>query len=175
MASASLPTTAQKNIETITQVEQRLLGSHTRIERVGERIAKFFGSLGFIAAHAVAIPVWIALNVGIVPGVGAFDPYPFPFLGLLVGVEFIFLTAFVLMNQTLQSRRQEQWGHLNLQVCLLTEQEVTKNMQMLQMVCEHLGLEKARADPESKDLVQAMTVTALVDEIEKARDGGKGK
>ncbi len=173
MSSAPLSDSAKKNVEAIAQVEQQLLGRRSRVEKIADWIAKFFGSLWFIAAHAVFFTVWIALNVGVLPGVVAFDLYPFPFLGFIVGIEFIFLTTFVLMNQNLQSKRQEQWGHLTLQVALLTEQEVTKNMQMLHMICQKLGLEKAGADQESKDLAQTTPVTALVEEIEKAREVGE--
>ena len=173
MSSAPLSSTAKKNVEAIAQVEQQLHGRRTRVEKIGDRIARFFGSLWFIAAHVVVLAAWIVLNVWAVPGVGAFDPYPFPFLGLVVGVEFIFLTTFVLMNQNLQSRRQEKWEHLTLQVALLTEQEVTKNMQMLHLICRELGLEKPSADQESQDLAQMTPVMALVDEIEKARESGE--
>ena len=169
--STPLSATAKKNIEAIAQVEQELLGRRSRVEKLGDGIARFFGSLWFIAAHAVFFTIWILLNVRVLPGVEAFDPYPFPFLGFIVGIEFIFLTTFVLMNQNLQSKRQEQWGHLTLQVAMLTEQEVTNNMRMLHLICQHLGLEKA--DQESRDLAQATPVTALVEEIEKAREAGQ--
>ncbi len=173
MSSEPLPVTAKKNIEAIAQVEQQLHGRLSGVEKIGNGIAAFFGSLGFIAAHTVFITVWIVLNLRAPHGTGEFDPYPFPFLDFIVGVEFIFLTTFVLMNQKLQSRRQEHWGHLTLQLCLLTEQEVTKNMQMLHLVCKHLGLEKAGADAESKDLAKATPVVALMEEIEKAREAGQ--
>ena len=173
MTPAPLPTTAKKNIEAIALVEQQLHGSRSRVEKVGDAVARFFGSLWFIAAHVVVFSAWIASNLAVVPGVAAFDPYPFPFLGFVVGVEFIFLTTFVLMNQSLQSRRQERWGHLTLQVCLLTEQEVTKSLQMLHLICDRLGLETPSADTESKDLARATPVGALLEEIEKVREIGE--
>jgi hypothetical protein len=49
------------------------------------------------------------------------------------GVEFIFLTTFVLMNQKHQMGRTEQWAHLDLRLSMLAEQEVTKNMEMLRL------------------------------------------
>ena len=172
MSSAPLPSTARKNVEAIALLEQQLHGRRSRAEKAGDRIARFFGSLGFVAAHVVVFTAWIASNVSAIPGVPAFDPYPFPFLGFLVGIEFIFLTTFVLINQNLQSKRQEQWGHLTLQVCLLTEQEVTKTMQMLHLICRHLKLEDAAADHEANDLARATPVAELVAEIEKAREAG---
>lgn len=173
MSSDPLSTTAKKNIDAIAQVEQQLQGRRSRVERLGDGIAKFFGSLWFIAAHAVFLTIWILMNIGILAGLTAFDPYPFPFLGLIIGIEFIFLTTFVLMNQNLQSRRQEKWGHLTLQVCLLTEQEVTKNMQMLHQICQHLKLENVGTDEELQDLTQSTQVTTMVEEIEKAREVGE--
>ena len=173
MTSVPLSTTAKKNIDAIAQVEQQLHGRRSRVERLGDGIATFFGSVWFIAAHTVFLSIWIVLNIGLLPGVTAFDRYPFPFLGLIIGIEFIFLTTFVLMNQNLQSRCQEKWGHLTLQVCLLTEQEVTKNMQLLQQICQHLKLKNVGTDEELQDLTQTTHVTSLVEEIEKAREVGE--
>ena len=162
----------KKNIEAIAQVEQQLHNRRSRVEKIGDWIAGFFGSLWFIAAHAAFFALWIALNVHLFSSLPAFDPYPFPFLGFIVGIEFIFLTTFVLMNQSLQSKRQERWGHLTLQVALLTEQEAKKNMQMLQLVCQHLGLEPEEAE-EAGGMAPSTPVTALVEEIEKAREVGE--
>lgn len=170
MSSAPLPSTAQKNVEAIAQLEQQLHSRRSRVVKVGDRIAQFFGSLGFVAAHAVAIAAWVAVNVHAVPGVRAFDPYPFAFLGFLVGVEFIFLTTFVLINQNQQAKRLEQWGHLTLQVCLLTEQEATRTLQMLHQICHKLGIHDAATDQESRDMAKATPVHELVAEIEKARE-----
>ena len=169
----TLSTTARKNIEAIAQIERELLGRRSRVEKIGDAIARFFGSLWFIAAHIVFFTVWIVGNVVSVFDMEPFDPYPFAFLGLIVGIEFIFLTTFVLMNQNLQSKRQEHWGHTSLQVCLLTEQEVTKNMQMLHRICRRMGLEESTGEKPVHDLVQATSVTELVQEIEKARESSE--
>ena len=48
---------------------------------------------------------------------------------------------------------------------MLAEHEVTKNLQMLQMICKHLGLEHPTGDHEVKELAQANLVTTLVEEI----------
>jgi len=173
MSPVHLSTTAKKNIDAIAQVEQRSHGRRSRVERLGDGIATFFGSLWFIGAHTAFLTLWILLNVGLLPGLNGFDPYPFPFLGLIIGIEFIFLTTFVLMNQNLQSSRQEKWGHLTLQVCLLAEQEVTKNMQMLHQICQHLKLKNLGTDEELHDLTQTTQVTTLVEEIEKAGEVGE--
>jgi uncharacterized membrane protein len=169
----SLPTTAKKNVETIAQVEKQLLRQRSPMERIGEAIARFFGSLNFIVAHVFFIAGWIALNTGTFTRMQSFDPYPFTFLSFIVGIEFIFLTTFVLLNQKYQMRRAEQWSHLHLQLSMLTEQEVTKSMQMLDMICQRLRLGVSGQDQELKEMAQVTSVTALVDEIGKVRDLGQ--
>jgi uncharacterized membrane protein len=172
MSSAKLPRTAKKNVEAIAQIEQELHGRRSWAEKVGHWVTQFFGSFWFIGAHVAFLVVWIALNSGLSPRIAPFDPYPFPLLGLVVGVEFIFLTTFVLMNQRLHWQRQEQWGHFTLQVSLFAEQEVTKSLQMLDRICHDLGLRQSLADRDSNDLAQTTSVTALVEEIAKTREIG---
>src|SRR5258708_6232187 len=173
-SEATLQPTAKKNIETIAQVEKQLLRQRPRLERVGETIARFFGSLYFIVAHVLFIVGWVLVNTGFIANVPPFDPYPFAFLSSAVGVEFIFLTTFVLMNQNQQIHRSEQWAHLHLQLSMLTEQEVTKNMRMLHRIGQHLGLEQLPEDrQEVKEMTQATPVSALVDEIGKFRQLGQ--
>lgn len=172
MPSEPLPAPARKNVEAIARVERALAHRGSPVEHAGDRVARFFGSLWFIAAHAVAIAGWVWLNTGRPPDAPGFDPYPFPLLGLVVGVEFIVLTAFVLMNQAAQARRQEHWGHLTLQVDLLAEQEMTKVLQTLDLVCRKLGVEPPSADPEAGELARPTQVAALAEEIEKARQTG---
>ena len=162
--------TAKRNVETIAQLEQQLLSHQSRTERWGRRVAGFFGSLPFVVAQIFFVVAWIVLNAERTAWFRPFDPYPFPFLSLVVGVEFIFLTTFVLMNQKHQMHRVEQWSHLHLQLSMLTEQEVTKNMKMLHMICQELKPEMPTRDPEVSELSQNTEISALVDEIEKARD-----
>ena len=166
----SVATTARRNIETIAQLEQQVLSQRSKTERLGAAIAWFFGSLRSIAVHFLFFAAWIIWDTQSPPGVRPFDPYPFPFLSLVVGIEFIFLTTFVLMNQKHQMRRAEQWSHLHLQLSMLTEQEVTKNMQILQTICQELGLDKPSRDPEVSELTQNTAIAALAEEIEKARE-----
>jgi len=170
--SEPLAASTKKNVEAIVRVEQELARRRSRVEWVGDGVARFFGSPWFIAAHVVVIAAWIGLNVRPAPTAPGFDPYPFPLLGLVVGVVFIFLTAFVLMNQAVQARRQEHWGHLTLQLALLTEQEVTKALQALHHICEKLGVAEPSADAEAGELARPTQVTALMEEIEKVREAG---
>jgi uncharacterized membrane protein len=167
---SSVVATAKRNVETIAQLEQQLVAQQSRTERWGSGVAHFFGSSRFVVAQIFFVVAWIVLNTGTTAWLRPFDPYPFPFLSLIVGMEFIFLTTFVLINQKHQMRRAEQWSHLHLQLSMLTEQEVTKNIKMLHMICQELKLGMPTRDEEVSELSQDTEITALVDEIEKARD-----
>jgi uncharacterized membrane protein len=166
----SVATTAKKNIEAIAQLEQQILSQRSVTERSGAEIARFFGSLWSILAHTGLFTTWIAWNTAEFTGIRPFDRYPFPLLSLVVGIEFIFLTTFVLMNQKHQMRRAEQWSHLHLQLSMLAEQEVTKNLQILQVICQELGLDAPSRDREVNELAQNTAITALAKEIEEARE-----
>jgi uncharacterized membrane protein len=165
----SVAATAKRNIETIAQLEQQLVAQQSRTERWGSGVARFFGSFHFVVAQIFFVAAWIVLNAERTTWLRPFDPYPFPFLSLIVGIEFIFLTTFVLINQKHQMRRAEQWSHLHLQLSMLTEQEVTKNMQVLHLICQKLKLQTPTHDQQVSELSLDTEVTALVDEIEKTR------
>jgi uncharacterized membrane protein len=168
-----LPDTARQNLELITRAERELHRRRSPAERAADAVARFFGSPWFLAVHTLALGGWILLNVGLLP-VTPFDPYPFPLLGLIVGVEFIYLTAFVLMNQRREEGRFTRWTHLALQVSLLTEREATKTVQMLRAVCDRLGVEHPPADREAEELARETPLTELLAEVERASDGKAG-
>src|SRR5581483_10152410 len=137
----TIPGVAKGNIESIMLLEQEYRRQRSRTDRLGEKVSRIVGSIAFISAHICAIIAWILANTGMIPGVTPFDPFPFSFLAFLVSVEAIFLSAFVLMNQNRQSRQEDHWAHLNLQIGLLAEQETTKVLQMLRSISAHLGLD----------------------------------
>src|SRR4029453_7889918 len=84
--------------------------------------------------------VWLTVNTGLVPGVRAFDPYPFSFLTLVVSLEAIFLSIWILIGQNEMERLADRRAHLDLQINMLAEQESTAAIRMLQRICERLGI-----------------------------------
>ena len=102
---------------------------------------------------------------GLIPGVRPFDPFPFSFLTLIVSLEAIFLSIFVLLSQNRLTREADKRAHLNLQVDLLTEQESTIALRLLQRICHHLGIATATEEKDG-DLAATTDVTAVVDRLE---------
>jgi uncharacterized membrane protein len=69
------------------------------------------------------------VNSSKIPTIRPFDPYPFSLLGVIVAVEAVILSSFILMRQNRMMHRGERRDHLNLQVDLLAEKEMTKVLQ----------------------------------------------
>ena len=72
-------------------------------------------------------------------GLPRFDPYPFKLLCMIVSMEGVLLSTFVLIKQNRMGQRADRRNHLDLQVNLLTEQEVTKVIQMLEAISQPPG------------------------------------
>jgi CRP/FNR family transcriptional regulator, cyclic AMP receptor protein len=76
-------------------VEERL----TTIQRIADTAAAFSGSFTFLVVHIFWFGAWVLVNLGKLPVVEAFDPYPFGFLTMVVSLEAIFLSCMVLISQ----------------------------------------------------------------------------
>ena len=129
----------QQNVETILRLEEAAKGERTRSDLVAEAIANFCGSMVFVWVHVVWFGVWVVINL--FPGIPHIDPFPFTFLTLVVSLEAIFLSTFILISQNHDTRISERRNHLDLQVNLLSEQENTQMILMLRGIAEKLGVE----------------------------------
>jgi uncharacterized membrane protein len=140
---AGVPEPAARNIETIARLEREALHDRSRLDRFTDAVTAAAGSPLFIVGHAIWFGVWIALNV--MSG-RPFDPYPFGLLMLAVSLEAIFLSAAVLMTQNRMQRQADKRAHLDLQVNLLAEQELTTMLKMLTGISQRLGVKVEERD-----------------------------
>jgi uncharacterized membrane protein len=74
-------------------------------DRIAEAVTDFSGSLRFIYIHSFWFGVWIAINLGVLGSMFVFDPFPFGLLTMIVSLEAIFLSTFVLIAQNRQDER----------------------------------------------------------------------
>jgi uncharacterized membrane protein len=155
---------ARTNIQSVAQLEHEFVRQRSSADRAGEAITGLAGSMGFVAAHLVGVAVWIGINVGVIPAGDPFDPFPFSLVGVLVSLEAVLLSSFVLMTQRRQSRQAEHWAHLNLQIGILSEQETTKMLQMLSSVCDRLGMATSQ-DTQLKEMIEMTPVSHLAEEL----------
>ena len=153
----------QEQVDLIARHEQEFLAGRTRTERVGDSIAGFVGSLGFVSFHVLLFLGWIGWNV--LPGLTHFDPLPFSLLGTLVALEAIVLASFILMRQARMSRRADERDHLMLQVLLLTEKEITAVLKMDRKIAERVGLDRVANTTEAKELSQHTSIEDVAQTI----------
>lgn len=112
------------------------------------------------------------VNTGLV-GIRPFDPFPFGLLTLVVSLEAIFLTIFVLMAQSHESAVAELREEVSLQVVLRMEEEVTKTLQLVAGLYTRLGY-RVSEDPELREMLGPLDADEierdLMDQIKSARE-----
>jgi uncharacterized membrane protein len=133
--------TISQNIETILQLESAALKRRTTTDRMSDGIAGFVGTLTFVLIHLIWFGIWAAINTGVLPVLPKLDPYPFQLLAMLVSLEGVLLSTFVLIKQNRMSELSDRRAHLDLQINLLTEREVTRLLQVTERLAERLGVE----------------------------------
>jgi uncharacterized membrane protein len=154
------------NIEAIAKLEHEALHRRTVAERASDAIAQFIGSVAFLLLQALLVLTWSAINLKVIPGVKPFDPFPFGILALVVSSESVLLTIFVLISQNRMTRQAERRSHLDLQVGMLAEQELTALLQMQHKICQHLGIDVESAKQELKRFSGATDVGQLASDLE---------
>ncbi|WP_405876860.1 DUF1003 domain-containing protein [Streptomyces sp. NBC_01136] len=102
---------------------EQVVFSRTRSsqDRVADAITSFAGTMQFVYLHAVWFTVWIVLNEGLFGKVGVFDPYPFGLLTMIVSLEAIFLSTFVMVSQNRQAARENVRADLDFETNLRSE------------------------------------------------------
>ncbi|MER7922422.1 DUF1003 domain-containing protein [Streptomyces sp. NPDC096057] len=90
-------------------------------DRVADAITAFAGTMLFVYLHAFWFAVWIALNEGLLGRSGIFDPYPFGLLTMIVSLEAIFLSTFVMVSQNRQAARENVRADLDFETNLRSE------------------------------------------------------
>ncbi len=108
----------------------------TTLERVADLIAEYSGSIQFLFLNAAWFLVWIAWNT--IPFVPHFDPYPFGFLTMVVSLEAIFLSIFVLVSQNRQAAKDRLRADAEYEVNLKAELEITHLHEKVDFLTEEL-------------------------------------
>jgi uncharacterized membrane protein len=93
------------------------------LQRIADWISWFSGSMLFLSLNIVWFVVWIAVNVWPL-GVPQFDPFPFGLLTMIVSLEAIFLSCFVLISQNRQADKDRVRADIEYEVNIKAELEI---------------------------------------------------
>lgn len=128
--------------EIVHFVSKNLNTEFDRIETASVRVAEFIadvaGNVWFIYFHIAWFWFWVHVNTGnSLFGISNFDPYPFSFLTMVVSLEAIFLSTFILVAQNLQSKKSELRAELDYQTNLKAEKGVAEILAILHEMREN--------------------------------------
>jgi len=98
-------------------------------DRIADKITKFAGSMSFVYLHMLVFSAWISYNLG--SQNHGFDPFPFGLLTLIVSLEAIFLSTFVMLSQNRQSKQADLRSELDYEVNVKAEQEISEIKELL--------------------------------------------
>jgi len=135
------------------------------VERLAQLLNDIASSTPFLVVHVVWFLVWISWNIGLLK-LRPFDPYPFGLLTMVVSLEAIFLSIFVLLAQKREAAIAELREEIALQVGLWTEQEVTKSLQLITGLYRRLGHPIAD-DPELREMLRPLDVKGIENRLVK--------
>src|ERR1700733_13985377 len=169
--SANLPSSAKENLEVLSTFKDREEAQISGLQLVIERISRFFGSPLFFAFAVVFIAAWAGLNAwGAHFGWRHIDAPPFFWLQGLVSSNALLLTVAVLIRQNRMSQVAEHRAHLDLQINLLTEQKVTKLLQIMHAPRRDLTELRGRPDSDVAELTKPADAHALMHAIKQKQE-----
>jgi len=170
----ALSKVVERNIRTIIQLRLQAARARSVQDRIADAITDFSGSTAFVYLHIAWFGVWMLPNTGRL-GVRPFDPFPYGLLTMVVSLEAIFLATFVLISQNRLSDEAEHRADLALHIGLLTEHELTRVLQMLDVIQDKMAIEN-HANSDLADLemeTKPEDVLAEIDLLQQRAFSGK--
>ena len=122
--------------------EAKSLRGRSFLTQIADDLTAICGSTAFLILHVIIFATWIAINLDYVPWIVPFDPFPFGLLTMVVSLEAIFLSIFVLVSQNRSSYISTIRDEVHLGVNLIAEEEITKILEVLAEIRKELGIKK---------------------------------
>ncbi len=164
------PTTTEqsavlRNVEEIARLERESARDASLGARISLAITNVAGTFASAIAHVLVFATWMCWNT-VSPAAWQFDPYPFGLLTMIVSMEGVLLAVMVLITQNRMSRQTDRRDHLDLQVNLLAEQEMTMVLRMLSRIHDRLSIQSDdRERDETRRLMEHTNIYELMEEL----------
>jgi len=155
-ARSSVPAKARSH-HVIQALKARADAERTPGQRLADWMSDAFGSNAFLLINAICFAAWSAWNAGVIPGLEPFDPFPFGLLTMIVSLEAILLSIFVLIAQNRSERVDQLRQEIDLQINLIAESELTKLLALVARIAEKQGIDVA-GDSELQDMLSPTNV-----------------
>jgi uncharacterized membrane protein len=170
--ATNLPSSTKENLEVLSRFKDGEEAQISGLQLAIERISRFFGSPAYFAFAVVFIALWIGVNAfGWRHGWRHVDAPPFFWLQGWVSSNALLLTVAVLIRQNRMAQVAEHRAHLDLQINLLTEQKVTKTLQIINELRRDLPALRDRPDAEVTEMTKPADAHALMHAIKQKQEG----
>lgn len=168
-AAHALPTAARENIDVVKGFDQAQDEEVSPARGLIERISTIFGSPAYFASVIAFVFGWVAVNLwGMHAGWRHIDEPPFFWLQGIVSSNALLLTVAVLIRQSRMAELAEHRAHLDLQINLLTEQKVSKLLELVNEIARANGAVASTSDA-ALDLETPANAKALLNAIKETR------
>jgi uncharacterized membrane protein len=131
-------------------------------------LTKHFGSVWFLNAALAVIILWVVVNLGWIPGILPFDPYPFEILLVSLSFVGILLAVLVLISQNRQGKRADIRQRMDFEINVRAEHEVTKILTMLDEIQVELGM--AKKDKELEKMKERIDIAEIKEDVEEGME-----
>jgi uncharacterized membrane protein len=138
-------------------------GEQTRMHVIADWLTNLASTTGFFVFHVLGFSLWLLWNSPIF-GLPQFDPFPYGLLTMIVSLEAIFLSIFVLMSQSRESKIGELREELTLQVNLRIEEEVTKTLHLVAGLYTRMGHTLGN-DPDLREMLLPLDPKKMEQEV----------
>jgi uncharacterized membrane protein len=162
LQSKAIAAVIERNLQAIGEHRRKAEAKRGWHQHLADRITRFAGSMTFIYLHVAWFAIWLLVNAGLF-GLPAFDP-AYTVLTMIVSLEAIFLSTFVLVSQNRQAEVMDQRAQLDLQINLLAEYEITRILTLLDAIGARAGTR--HGDQELRELERDVEPEKVLDRIE---------
>jgi CRP/FNR family transcriptional regulator, cyclic AMP receptor protein len=139
-------------------------------ERLSDFLTRLAGDIRFVYFNFLWFLIWITFNTRIIPGLAPFDPFPFGLLTMIVSLEAIFLSLFVLISQNRSAAREKVRNDIEYEVNIKAELEIrdlhNRVEDLQQILLGHLQ----RIDSNVEASVKMQTQTGTTPAVSKANE-----
>jgi uncharacterized membrane protein len=162
----SIQKKSKQRKDAIQSFKKKINAKRSIADKMADWLTASFGTLLFLGANAIFFTAWILLNISIIPGVGAFDPFPFGLLTMIVSLEAIFLAIIVLISQNRESNIAELREEIDLYINTYAESEITKLIYLQTLLLKKNGIDISE-DQEVKNMLESLEPGKIGEELEK--------
>lgn len=153
----------QSSRKIIKSLKAKANARRTIFEKFADFSTSVAGSFAFLVLNLIWFTGWILINTDQIPGIKAFDPFPFGLLTMIVSLEAIALAILVLISQNRAAKIDDIREEIDLQVNVTAEQEITKVLTLMAIL-----LKKNGVDLSSDKGLAEMLKPINTDKLEKA-------